>query len=94
MQINDLGSAWDSMKIITCMEDCGMSNVQLTGYISDLELAQDLNKFYGIFDAHDYTAKHVEMRNSLMSASPTNPFLMRLMKPSVSRGVNPGKSWP
>lgn len=50
--------------------------VQLNGYSSDLELAQSLNDFYLRFDTCDFSDKHVEIRNCLMSTPPQNSFFV------------------
>ncbi len=46
----------------------------LDNYNSDLQLAHSLNAFYNRFDVHDFSVKHAEIRNSLLSAPPLNPF--------------------
>ena len=47
LQMNNLGSAWDSMKIITGTKKGDKRNIQLNGYKSDVLLAQSFNDFYG-----------------------------------------------
>lgn len=37
LKTNNLGSAWDSMKMITGAKECSRKKVQLNGYNSDLE---------------------------------------------------------
>ncbi len=75
LKTNNLGSAWDSMKMITRTKESSRKKVQLAGYNSDLELAQSLNDFYLRFDSCVFRDKHVEIRNSLVSAPPQS-FLL------------------
>lgn len=46
----------------------------LANYNSDNQLAQSLNAFFVRFDVYDFSDKHSEIRNRLLSAPPLNPF--------------------
>ncbi|KAK0150010.1 hypothetical protein N1851_009245 [Merluccius polli] len=50
LKINNLGSAWESMKTIVGLKDDKLKHIELNGYPSDLQLAQELNRFYVRFD--------------------------------------------
>lgn len=63
------------MKTITGAKECSQKKIQLTGYNSDLELAQSLNDFYVRFDNCDLSETHIEVRNCLLSAPPSHPFI-------------------
>ena len=52
---NNSGSAWDSIRTMTGLNDKTKKRVMLEGFTSDMSLAQELNNFYSRFDIHDFS---------------------------------------
>ena len=65
LRMNNLGSAWSSMKTIVGLKEDGRTNIQLGGYNSDL---QEFNEFYTRFDTHDFKDQHSELKRGLMES--------------------------
>lgn len=64
---NNLGSAWDSIKIMVGQSDKIKNKVALEGFTSDISLAQELNQFYSRFDKHDFSNEILGQKQSLLS---------------------------
>ena len=62
MAMNDLGSAWSSMKAIAGLQNSKTSNnISIDGFESDIEFANALNGFYTRFDAFDFSQEIQEV---------------------------------
>lgn len=59
---------------------------------SDYQLAEDLNAFYVKFDNHDFSSRHLELRNKLLLAPPLNPFFDELSVIKCFKRCLPRKS--
>ena len=73
LRMNNLGSAWSSMKTIVGLKEEGRTNIQLSGYNSDLQLAEEFNGFYTRFDVHDFKTQHSELRSRLVTSTGYDP---------------------
>lgn len=87
-----MGSVWDSMKTIVGLKAGNRSNIELKGYKSDRQLAQDFNEFSMRFDVHDFSDKHFELKSSLLSTPPFNPSFGECSVIKCFKGCKPRKS--
>lgn len=79
LKTNNLGSVWDSMKYITGVKESTHKKIELSGYNTDLDLAQSLNDFFLQFDKQDNSGKHDELKKRFLSIPPPSPFFAQTM---------------
>ena len=64
----------------------------LANYNCDQQLAQSLNEFYVRVDAHDFSERHNEIRNRLMTTPPSSAFFNEQDVTKCFKRCNPRKS--
>lgn len=66
MTMNNLGSAWSSMKTIAGLQHSKTSSIiSFDGFESEFELANALNCFYTRFDAFDFSQEIQEVSHKV-----------------------------
>jgi len=75
LSMNNLGSVWKGMTLITGTKGCEIKKVQLPGY----DLAEDLNKFYLRFDVHEFGPVIESMKSKTSYGCSYNFFLMKCL---------------
>ena len=92
LRMNNLGSAWSSMKTIVGLKEEGRTNIQLSGYNSDQQLAEEFNEFYTRFDVHDFKEQHSELRKGLVTSKVQNISFDEQSVIMCFKGCKPKKS--
>ncbi len=71
---NNLGSVWKGMTVITGYKGSETKIIQLPGYDSSSQLAEEINRFYLRFDAPEFGPKMEPMNYKMSCGGDYNIF--------------------